>query len=498
VNLEALLVAMGVSATTTGLIVLALRTGGPLIGRLFGAVVKTRAELDAEGPVRCIGWRKEGRVWLPIGGPVTDPYIPMIAYTEEQSDELAYAALMVMLGEGPLAGEYDIGKQRIMRRRGDGRAVSLATSPDSRDGARTTFELFDETHRLTLPRQRETHRTMLANLPKRRKADPWALETTTAPVPGQNSVAESTMEYARSVMDAKVADSRLFFFHRQASEKHDLGTREGRRAAVLEASGPVAEWSDIDGIVEQWDDPTADTAYLERVWLNRPGRARSQAFEIDEWRKLILTTPVEVEGGVPYKAPYVVQEQSDIVLGFDGSLFEDATALVACEVATGYTWIAGLWEKPYRVTDWQVPADEVDATVADMFERFAVWRMNCDPPKWETYVAKWAAEYGAERVVSWYTFRTLQFARACRALSNAILGGHIQHGGDDRLTRHLGAAQRLDIPQLDEDRQPLWRIAKERSDSVNYIDAAVATVLVWEARTAALAEGVGTVVWTAV
>jgi chromosome segregation ATPase len=39
---------MGVSATTTGLIVLALRTGGPLIGRLFGAVVKTRAELDAD------------------------------------------------------------------------------------------------------------------------------------------------------------------------------------------------------------------------------------------------------------------------------------------------------------------------------------------------------------------------------------------------------------------------------------------------------------------
>ena len=39
------------------------------------------AELSPTGPVRCVGWR-DG---VPVGGPVPSPYIPMVAYTEEQA-----------------------------------------------------------------------------------------------------------------------------------------------------------------------------------------------------------------------------------------------------------------------------------------------------------------------------------------------------------------------------------------------------------------------------
>ena len=58
------------------------------------------AELAPNSPVRTIGWDEDGN---PIGGPVTDPYIPMVAYTEEQSDELAYGALKTILEESPIA-----------------------------------------------------------------------------------------------------------------------------------------------------------------------------------------------------------------------------------------------------------------------------------------------------------------------------------------------------------------------------------------------------------
>ena len=54
-------------------------------------------ELHPEAPVRCVGWDKKGN---PIGGPVTDPYIPMVAYTEEQSDELCYGTLKCHPGRG--------------------------------------------------------------------------------------------------------------------------------------------------------------------------------------------------------------------------------------------------------------------------------------------------------------------------------------------------------------------------------------------------------------
>ena len=74
----------------------------------------------------------------------------------------------------------------------------------------------DETHWWTLPRLKQAHQTMAANLGKRKMADPWMLETTTAPEPGSGSVAERTLEYAAAVRDGKVSDASLFFFHREA------------------------------------------------------------------------------------------------------------------------------------------------------------------------------------------------------------------------------------------------------------------------------------------
>lgn len=438
----------------------------------LGAAIAA-VELAADGPVRSTGWRKEGRVHVPVGGPVTDPYIPMLAYTEEQSEELAYAALYVMLSEGPLADRFDFGLQRVMRVTGDGKAAALATAPDSRDGARTTFELFDETHRLVLPRQKEAHRTMLANLPKRRLADPWALEVTTAPAPGEGSVAENTMDYAREVASGRIPDARLFFFHRQASEDHDLTTREGIRAAVLEASGSVASWSDVDGIVEQWDDPTADRTYLARVWLNQVIRGSDRAFDAEAWKR--AATSRKIPAGTA------------ITLGFDGSRTNDATALVATEVESGYQWPLGIWQRPANAPeDWEVPADEVDETVAAAFERYRVKRMYADPTYWSSEVRAWIGRYGKDVVAEWPTYRNAQMSRACRAYTEAVSLGLVSHDGSPLFAEHIGNTQKRYLQQLDEDGNRQWVMQKERQDSPHKIDAAMAGCLSWEARGHAL------------
>lgn len=439
----------------------------------FAALIAA-VELHPDGPVRCDGFDAKGN---PVGVGVIDPYIPLVAYTEEQSDELAFGALRVILQYSSVVDDFDIGIARIMRIGGDGKAVSLASSPDARDGARTTFSVMDETHRWNLPRLKAAHRTMLANLPKRRKADPWCLEVTTAPAPGEGSVAEDTMDYARQVAAGTIRDSRLFFFHRQASDKHNLETPEGIRAAVIEASGPIAEWSDIDGICEQWRDPTADLSYLERVWLNRLVRASERAFDVERWAALANPGYTPPNGAL-------------ITLGFDGARWRDSTALVGTEVDSGSQWIVGLWEKPDNVDQWEVPSDDVYAAIDAAFSRWEVWRMYCDPPYWETAVAEWAGKYGDEKVLSWYTNRWKQMAYAIRSFYSAIISGDIHHDGDARLKRHLGNAVKRFLPQRDEDGVPLWTIYKERSDSPHKIDAAMAAVLSWEARTHAVAAGV--------
>lgn len=430
-------------------------------------------ELHPDGPVRCDGFDAHGQ---PVGVGVTDPYIPLVAYTEEQSEELAYGALRTILAYSPLVDDFDIGVERIMRVGGDGKAVALAGAPDARDGARTTFQIFDETHRLNSPRLKAAHRTMLANIPKRKLSDAWSFEITTAPAPGEGSVAEDTMDYARQVASGAITDSRLFFFHREASDQHDLTTPEGVRAAVIDASGPSATWSDIDGIVEQWRDPTADRSYLERVWLNRLVRSSERAFDLERWRAL----------GDPAAQP---PPGAFITLGFDGARWHDATALVATEIMSGYQWLAGLWERPLNVQDWEVPAVDVDNRVAQMFADYEVWRMYCDPPYWETSVAAWAGRYGSERVVEWWTNRVKAMVFAIDAFSTGILSGDISHNDDGNFNRHIGNAVRKYTNFRDDNGLQLWTIYKDRPNSPHKIDAAMAAILSWEARRDAVAAG---------
>lgn len=442
------------------------------------AALIAACELHPEAPVRCTGFTHGGE---PIGGPVSDPYIPMVAYTEEQSDDLAYTALRVILELGLLKDDFDIGLDRIIRRKGDGKAQALSSSPNARDGARTTFSVCDETHRWTLQRLRDAHQVLLTNLAKRKMADPWNLDVTTAPEPGTGSIAEATMEYATAVQRGQARDASLFFFHRQASDHHDLKTADGLRAAVEEASGEEAAlWSDIDAICGLWSDPGADKPYLERVYCNRLVQGSSQAFDVIQW----AARATEVNP---------VKDGDLITLGFDGSMFHDATSIIGTHMTTGYQWKIGHWERPAGAQQWQVPATEVDEKVRDCFARYNVWRMYCDPPYWQSWVALWIGLYGKERVIEWFTNRRKQMAAALEGFDTAIKNGTLSHAGDKDVSRHIGNARRENLAgPPDEQGKALWLIRKDRPDSPHKIDAAMASVLSWEAHTDAIASGATT------
>jgi hypothetical protein len=475
----------------------------------FAAAV-TAAELHPSAPVRFSHWAKAGetsadldRPWYcadgnpyvftegePVGKGVKDPYIPMVAYTEEQSEELAYGALKVMLEEGPLVGDFDIAAERILvlspGGQAAGKAVALASSPDSRDGARTTFQVFDETHRMVLEKLIKAHQTMLANIPKRYASDAWTLEITTSYEPGLGSVAEGTMEYARMVAEGKITDSRLFFYHRQADDKHRLRNEKNEpdvdamRAAVIEASGPAAVWTDIDGIVELGLDPQTPQEYWERVWLNRPVQQSGQAFPMDAIDKLA------VKGWIPPAG-------DQIVLGFDGAQVRDTTAIVGTHLASGRQFLYAIWQNPGTDQHWKVPPAEVDQAVAFAFNRWDVWRMYADPYYWDTHVADWVARYmkrGETRVFEWPTNTHKRMALSLKAYIAAMREGVWTYDGNDTFRSHLANARKHAIPILDEDGVNLFLIRKERPDSPLKIDAAMAGCLSYEAYRDAVAAGV--------
>lgn len=441
------------------------------------------AILELLGPARCVRWEKG----QPIGGPVNDPYIPLLASTEEQSEELAYGAVRVILQESKsLRGLVDIGLERCEVVKGGGKVLAVATAPNQADGARTTFNGFDETHRLSLPRHKAAHRTMLANVPKRKMADAWSMEITTSFAPGEGSVAEDTFHYSEAIREGKVKEPTLFFFHRQASDSHDLSTKKGLMAAIREASGPVAGWSDLDGIADQWKDPTADRVYLRRTWLNMPTRGAESAFDSVRWAALAK--------------PHAVPKGAWITLGFDGSRSTDATALIGTEILTGYQWKLGLWERPGNVKTWEVPVGEVSDLVAHAFEYWQVWRFYADPPYWESVIAEWMGKYndGEEaskaRVVKWYTAGSTnrKLATAVLAYLNAMTDGSLTHDGDPDFARHIANAQKRQLQIKDDKGVPMFTLQKERPDSPKKMDAAMAAILSKAAQLDALALGIGT------
>lgn len=448
------------------------------------------AECDPDAPVRCDGFRREGREWVPVGKPVTDPFIPMVAVTEEQTEDLAFGAVCVIITESPeLVDRYDVGLERVNLLIASGTIKPYAAAPTARDGARTTFQHFDETHGFVLPRIKRAHRTMLRNQPKRRAADAWSLETTTMYEPGAKSVAEDTHEYAQSVADNTIADSRLLFDHLEGDEAHDIETDDGLTAAIVEASGDALAWANVPGIIAQFRDPTEDVGELIRYWLNRRHEGETA------WLAEVLWQQIEQPD-----RPLVPGEM--ITLGFDGSKgtddgrIPDWTVLVGCCVTDGHLFVAGAWGPPERNwRKWKPPRPQVNATVRRTHQEFTVVRAYGDPPHWASEIETWQRDYVDPRTrkpvwVAWETYRAKQMAEALDRFHTAVstatfIGGElrseISHDGDGRLAAHVANARRR------EDRSHL---TIEKRSQIEKIDLAVGAVLAYEARGDAIAAGV--------
>ena len=83
------------------------------VGKTEIAAWLSIAELDPDAPVRCDGWRQVDGAWIPVGRGVLDAYVPMVAYTEEQTEELAYYAAYSILENCAYGDKFDLTLERI-------------------------------------------------------------------------------------------------------------------------------------------------------------------------------------------------------------------------------------------------------------------------------------------------------------------------------------------------------------------------------------------------
>lgn len=469
------------------------------------------ALFEALGPCRFAGWARGGEVFRdpwnlgfryvyepgePMGKQPTTPFIRCMA-TEESQVGNVYATIYYNLTEPecPLAHVpgVDAGMEKVLLPGGGEIRVSTASS-SSKDGGKETFVCFDESHLYNTPELRRMYDVVVRNLDKRKKAGTgagtWYLETTTMFAPGEDSVAEATFREAEALLEGrkKRGGWRLFYDHRYGI-CDDLTDEVALRAALEDAYGEAVAWIGIDGLIQAFYDTRRKSADSIRYFLN------AQTSTSDAW----LTAQ---EWDVCRKAGRVLKPKDKITLGLDGSVRDDATALVAVRLSDMHIFPLGVWEKPEGAEGegWQVDRDAVDAAVYKAMKTYNVIGFYMDPAHWQDYCDKWGGEFGAKmtvkasakRPLEWWTNRPTAMVAALQRFYEAITEKRV--GVDDPTTmpdgeprrlaralrRHaLNAKRRISRSGL--------QIGKEHPHSAKKIDLVMAAVLAYEAAQDALA-----------
>lgn len=167
-----------------------------------------------------------------------------------------------------------------------------------------------------------------------------------------------------------------------------------------------------------------------------------------------------------------------VILGFDGSFSNDATAVVGVTVEpTPHVFVVGMWEKqPSDPAQWRVDIQEVEDCIFDFCSRFNVLEVACDPYRWQRSMQ--ALQERGVRIVEYASTSPARMVPACAKFYDAVTSEGLTHSRDVVLARHLSNAV------IKNDRLGP-RIVKEHKASLRKIDAAVAAVIAFDRATSA-------------
>jgi len=429
------------------------------------------AEAHSEAPVRPDGWDTAGE---PVGRPWQTPWIQLTAVSEDQAANV-WRSLIPMIELGNLHADVpDTGQTRV-NLPGGGRIEPVTSSARSRLGQRVTFVVQDEVHswleRNGGHQLADNQRRNLAGMGGR------FVSTSNAWDPSENSVAQRLAESDAPGVHFDDVDPGVGSVRNKQERRRMLRKVYGD-AATAPKGAQWVPWIDLDRIDGEIVAllSEGEAAQAERFFLNRKLSGEGAAFDPEQWQALAQ--------------PRHVGPEATIVIGVDGARFQDALAVIAADIDTGYMWPLGIWERPPGAPDeYEHPFDEVDAAVTDAFEQWQVWRMYCDPQYIDHLVDAWRGRYGDRRVIHWMTNRIRQSAWMIRNFTVAINNADLTHDGDPVFAAHIRNARKRRTNVLDDDLKAMHVIAKDRHDSPRKIDAAMAAALAWEARGDAIADG---------
>lgn len=454
------------------------------------------------GPVRFKGWDEDGE---PIAVRHPMPWV-VIAGVSETQTENTMSAIRAMCEESDLVEDFglDVGLTRLLVA-GGGKIVPITANAATQEGARPTFAIMDETHHWT----DSNGGAKLAKVVRRNlaKVGGRGIETTNAHAPGSESVAERSYLAYLAIREGRALspdDSSILYDSREAPGDVDLADPKAVREAIIAAYGD-ATWIDYDRILAEVYDPDTPPEEARRFYLNQIIAAADAWLAPPEWHKNRSHGLRPLKLGTPGSRSAL---GDTVTLGFDGSLTDDSTALVAVRVEDGAPFLLAIWEKPEgpQGAGWQVPKADVRDAVDFAFSHLDVVAFFSDVAYWETDIDAWRDEYGERLLVKATTKHAIgwdmrghqmDITRAVETLHRALTDGEVPWDAHELLagsSRGLNAEEILTRHILNARRRlNRWGVGfgKETRESPKKVDALASLVLARMARARYLAE-VGT------
>lgn len=423
---------------------------------------------------RC-GWEYAYEPGEPMGMLWPTPLIQITAFSEEQTENI-YDALRPMIDDGPLHDLIPKTGEEFIRLPGGGRVDTVTSSAQSRLGQRVTFVPQDEvgiwTPRNKMIKVADTQYRGLSGMGGR------ASLTTNGWDPAERSVAQREHDSGAHDVYRQFDRAPANLSYRNKRDRAKIH-RIVYPADVRRENGGHVDLAAIEA--EAADLVTKDLPQAMRFYGNIIVASAGRAVDPARWAELT-------------DAARVVPEGERVGAGFDGSISQDATALVLCTADKHLfvpTFITEdgeerptIWVRPPDAPrNWRMPRLEIVRAWAQVFARYDVGRWLGDPPKWQTEQEQLAEEHGDEVVLFFDTNQTKRMARACDRFTTALgVEDPLSHDGDSLLAAHVTAmVKKKALLRIEDESDGRTLYVFTKDDEGNKIDAGVGAVLALEA-----------------
>lgn len=383
------------------------------------------------GPSQFSHWGADGQ---PVARPHPDAYVQVTAVSEQQTENTRDVFPGLIPQRTKQAFNMDVQKEVIYANGAKQKLRTMSANFRSAEGGRVTFAIANETHHW-VPSQRGPafYEVITNNLTK---VQGRLLCITNAYEPGEQSVAEIIRDEQEKVWAGLSKPSGWLYDSLEAHVDAPL-TEDWAKFIIPQTRGD-AHWLNIEDIVSEIQDGSKPVAGKRRMWFNQIVSSGDSLVTVRQWDGILKP------GCWGDKRD--LKPGDEIVLGFDGSKTDDATALVAIRISDNLIVPIAIWQNPDPSVAWHVPEVEVNSEVHLAFRTYKVRAFFADTAYWESYVDAWSDQYREQLLVKASARSTVGFdmrsnkmkiSQTAEAFVGSIADGRLQQNGDKLMRVHV-------------------------------------------------------------